>query len=128
MAVDEHNPKGWTFASFEVWVSDSIHALEKATAIAMTASEKAIDKAEKSDDKRFSLLNEFRATTNDQQDNFANKDQTEFRLKSLDAEINTMKLEQREKQGKGQGVWLLAAIICQGLLIAIALAALFMRH
>ena len=56
MAVDEHNPKGWTFASFETHVDSEIKALKEATGIAMTASEKAIDKAEKSDDKRFSLL------------------------------------------------------------------------
>ena|SRR5580765_4848907 len=126
--ADEHNPKGWTFASFEVWVADSIHALEKATAIAMTASEKAIDKAEKSDDKRFSLLNEFRATTNDQQANFANKDQTEFRLKSIDTELTTLKLEMREARGKGQGVWLLALIIGQVLLILIGATAVLLRH
>jgi hypothetical protein len=124
---DNHNPKGWTFASFEAYVESSIRALKEATSIAMSASEKAIDKAEKADDKRFSLLNEFRATTNDQQAHFAGKESTNFRLDSLDAEITALKLSRSNSEGKGQGVWLMAVVIGQALLTIAGLAALFLH-
>lgn len=124
---NDNNPKGWTFATLEAFLEAQIKALKDATAIAMTASEKAIDKAEKSDDKRFTLLNEFRATTNDQQANFANKEQTEFRLGALDRQMASIEKALAQNSGKGQGVWLVAVIISQGLLILIGAAAL-LRH
>jgi hypothetical protein len=121
------NPKGWTFSSFETYIASSIGALKEATSIAMAASEKAIEKAERADDKRFSLLNEFRATTNDQQAHFAGKDQTNFRLDSLDAEITALKLTRSSNEGRGQGVWLVAVVITQLLIIVVGVASLFMH-
>lgn len=127
MIDEEHNPKGWTFASFEAYVETSIKALKDATAIAMTASEKAIDKATASDDKRFGLLNEFRETTNDQQASFANKVQTEFRLNALDRELAAIRLELGEGRGRGRGVWLMVGAVAWFLTTGIALFAVA-RH
>jgi hypothetical protein len=127
VSASPHNPKGWTFASFEVYVDHAIKSLKEATAIAMTASEKAIEKAEKSDDKRFSLLNEFRATTNDQQANFAQKDQTQFRLDAIDKELVSIKLSLQESRGKDRGVWLIVGAIAWAVTTGVAVFAVIHR-
>jgi hypothetical protein len=124
----DNNPKGWTFASFETYVESAINALKEATGIAMAASEKAITKAETADDKRFSLLNEFRATTNDQQKNFANKEQTEFRLDALDEAINDLKISMSVDKGKGQGIWIVIVGIAWFVTTVIAVADIFLRR
>jgi hypothetical protein len=128
MPPHDHNPKGWTFAAFETYVEASINALKEATGIAMAASEKAITKAETADDKRFSLLNEFRATTNDQQKNFANKEQTEFRLNAIDKEVNELKISKGVDKGKGQGIWFVVAGIAWFITTAIAVFAIFLHR
>ncbi len=96
------SPHGWTLDTLEEFVSAKIESLrtyfsdlrlldkesvttamiaaEKAIAAAMTASEKAILKAEMAAEKRSEASNEIRAAMIDQQKNFADKVQTEFRF------------------------------------------------
>jgi hypothetical protein len=75
------------FASSKEAVTSALAAAEKAIAAAMTASEKAILKAEAAAEKRSEASNEIRAAMIDQQKNFADKSQTEFRFGSLDQRI-----------------------------------------
>ncbi len=126
-AGDEHNPKGWTFSAFETYVDNRFVTSEEAVKTAMSAAEKATIKAETAADKRFDSVNEFREAMKDQQSKFADKEQSDFRLGALDKRINAIELAASASDAKGKGVWLLAVIIGQGLLIAIALAA-YVKH
>lgn len=65
-------------------VSTALAAAEKAVAAAMAASEKAILKAEGAADKRAEASNEIRGAMVDAQKNFADKAETERRLKTLE--------------------------------------------
>lgn len=65
-------------------ITTALTAAEKAVAAAMAASEKAILKAESAADKRAEASNEIRGAMVDAQKNFADKAETERRLKSLE--------------------------------------------
>ena len=65
-------------------VATALAAAEKAVTAALTASEKAILKAEGAADKRAEASNEIRGAMVDAQKNFADKAETERRLKSLE--------------------------------------------
>ena len=65
-------------------VSTALAAAEKAVAAAMAASEKAILKAENAADKRAEASNEIRGAMVDAQKSFADKAETERRLKNLE--------------------------------------------
>jgi|ERR1043166_760298 hypothetical protein len=111
------SPHGWTLDTLEKYLADKIDAViglateretrtserfqsskeavitalaaqEKAVAAAMSASEKAILKAEAAQEKRAEASNEIRAAMIDQQKNFADKSQTEFRFGALDQRVD----------------------------------------
>ncbi len=106
---EDKSPHGWTLDTLEEFISAKIEgirvyfsdlrlldkesvttamiAAEKAIAAAMTASEKAILKAEMAAEKRSEASNEIRAAMIDQQKNFADKQQTEFRFGAIDQRI-----------------------------------------
>jgi hypothetical protein len=65
-------------------VATALAAAEKAVAAAMAASEKAILKAENAADNRAEASNEIRGAMVDAQKNFADKAETERRLKMLE--------------------------------------------
>ena len=110
----EQSPHGWTLDTLEEFLSNKIEgirgyfsdlrlldkesvttamiAAEKAIAAAMTASEKAILKAEMAAEKRSEASNEIRAAMIDQQKNFADKVQTEFRFGAM-----YQRLEEKKK-------------------------------
>lgn len=75
------------FSSSEKAVTTAMTAQEKAISAAMAASEKAILKAEAAAEKRSEASNEIRAAMIDQQKNFADKAQTEFRFGALDQRL-----------------------------------------
>ena len=88
-------------------VSTALAAAEKAVNAALIASEKAILKAENAGDKRAEASNEIRAAMIDQQKNFANKEQTDLRLKYLEDTV-------RGNQGIGLGAthtWQVIAMV-----------------
>jgi hypothetical protein len=65
-------------------VTTALTAAEKAVSAAMAASEKAILKAETAADKRAEASNEIRGAMVDAQKSFADKAETERRLKNLE--------------------------------------------
>lgn len=75
------------FNSSDRAVTTAMTAQEKAISAAMAASEKAILKAEAAAEKRSEASNEIRAAMIDQQKNFADKAQTEFRFGALDQRL-----------------------------------------
>ncbi len=109
LKCEDKSPHGWTLDTLEEYISAKIEstrvyfsdlrlldkesvttamiAAEKAIAAAMTASEKAILKAEMAAEKRSEASNEIRAAMIDQQKNFADKPQTEFRFGALDQRL-----------------------------------------
>ena len=110
---EKQSPNGWTLDTLEEYLSAKMEgiriyfadlrildkesvttamiAAEKAIAAAMTASEKAILKAEMAAEKRSEASNEIRAAMIDQQRNFADKPQTEFRFGALDLRLEEVK-------------------------------------
>jgi nitrogen regulatory protein PII-like uncharacterized protein len=92
-------------------VGTALAAAEKAVTAALTASEKAILKAENASDKRLENLNELRGVVTDQQRNFANKEQTELRLKFLEDAA-------AKASGKSAGTALIIAYAIGGVGIA----------
>lgn len=145
-ACPEPSPHGWTLDTLEEFVSTKIKnvekyfadlrlldkesvatamtAAEKAIAAAMTASEKAILKAEAAAEKRSEASNEIRAAMIDQQKNFADKPQTEFRFgaweqrldetnKVLTKRLDGIDLALSATFGKTQGFGMSAAIVVQ---------------
>jgi anion-transporting ArsA/GET3 family ATPase len=120
----EHNPDGWTFSTLYKHVTALSDASKDAVSAAMDAAKMASDKADAATEKRFDAVNEFRATLKDQQATFADKVQTDFRLTAIDKKL-------AEQGGKSQGIWLVAIIITQTILILLALGALivaFNKH
>lgn len=160
----EQSPHGWTLDTLEEFLSNKVEALrgyfsdlrlldkesvttamiaaEKAIAAAMTASEKAILKAETAAEKRSEASNEIRAAMIDQQKNFADKVQTEFRFNSTEQRLEEYKnmlskrldgidLALSTSGGKSQGLSTSWSIFLGGatLLVAVIVAIeLLMRH
>jgi len=116
--------EGWTLETLKEHLTAKIDGLEKYTtdlsaaakeaiSAAMTASEKAILKAEVSADKRAEASNEIRAAMIDQQKFFANREQTEFRLGAIDIKLGELERTIAASGGKAQGFSSLAGIISQ---------------
>lgn len=114
---DKPSPHGWTLDTLEEYLTSKLHAMEslalerelvnkerfaasekavttamvaqeKAIGAAMSASEKAILKAEMAAEKRSESSNELRSAMIDQQKNFSDKSQTEFRLNAVETRMN----------------------------------------
>ena len=56
----------WTLASLKHYIEQRFNDQGEAIKTAMSAAEKAVDKAEKATEKRFDSVNEFRKTLSDQ--------------------------------------------------------------
>jgi len=69
-------------------IDAALMASEKAISAAMAAAEKAVTKAETAAEKRFDSVNEFRAAMKDQTANFADRDQVDFRLSSIEKKMD----------------------------------------
>src|ERR1700686_3964087 len=82
--ADDHNQDGWTFDTLEKYLDGRITAVEKNVTTAMVAADKAGLKAETATEKRFDSVNEFREAMKDQQSTFADRGQTELRLKAIE--------------------------------------------
>lgn len=74
----------WTLSTLKTYLESKIEAVEKNAALALSASEKAILKAENAADKRAEASNEIRGAMVDAQKSFADKAETERRLKMLE--------------------------------------------
>lgn len=60
---------------------------KEAIALALSAAEKAVDKANEANEKRLDGLNELRALTNDQAATYARKDVTDAKLETLSEKV-----------------------------------------
>jgi len=112
------------FAAAEKAVNAALSAAREAINAAMAASEKAILKAESAADKRAEASNEIRAAMMDQQKNFADKVQSDFRFDAANQKITDLdkvfskRIELTEQQlasliGKAQGVNLTFGVVLQ---------------
>ena len=63
---------------------------KEAIALALTAAEKAVDKANEANEKRLDGLNELRALASDQASTFARKDVTDTKLDTLSEKVSSM--------------------------------------
>jgi hypothetical protein len=79
------------------------YARKDEVAIAMTASEKAIVKAEIAVEKRFDSVNEFRAQMADQQATLVRKDEVDIRFTALDEKLNTAVAQLQLRTGREEG-------------------------
>jgi hypothetical protein len=89
----------------------------------MAAADKAVTKAEVATEKRFDSVNEFRNAMKDQQNTFANRTETEFRLTAIDKSLEKI-------GGVSIGVTISVAIIT-GIISAVASVVLIetaLRH
>ena len=89
----------------------------------MAAADKAVSKAEAATEKRFDSVNEFRNAMKDQQNTFADKTQTDFRLGAIERSIEKV-------GGVSLGVSLSASVIA-GMIAATAAVAtieVLLRH
>jgi hypothetical protein len=94
---------GWTLDTLKTHIESKIEAVEKNAALALSASEKAITKAEAAAEKRADASNEIRQAMIDQQGNFALRSETEFRLAALERVAAL-------SSGKSAGVGMMVAI------------------
>jgi len=113
-ADDKHNPDGWTFATLYKHVMMLSEASKEAINAAITAAQKAVDKAEAAQQLRNDAQNEWRAAMKDQQATFADKEQTERRL-------NNLEVLMASRAGERQGIGVSAGVVVQ--IIASAAAA-----
>lgn len=131
--VEHKSPNGWTLDTLEKYLTEKFSALtalsneresrnverfaaaRENVAIAMTASEKAVGKAENAQEKRNEGLNEFRQAMLDQQKTFSPKSETDFRFLTLENRVQEItaslatRLEKIDQVlaanlGKSQGV------------------------
>ena len=107
---DQNNPDGWTFSTLYKHITMLSDAQKDAVKTAMASAQKAVDKAEAAQQLRNDAQNEWRAAMKDQQATFADKEQTERRLKVLE--------EARASQS-GVGAFIIsAAIVVSGVVAA----------
>jgi hypothetical protein len=91
------------FKSLEAALQAQLISLRENTALAFTASEKAISKAETASEKRFESVNEFRQTLTDQAATFMQRAQVETLLGNLNEKLNLLTARVERGEGIGDG-------------------------
>lgn len=84
--------------------TERFQAQREMTALALTASDRAVTKAETATEKRFDAVNEFRATLSDQARNLMPRAETELQFKSINADIALMKEQFLAQRGVNTGL------------------------
>jgi hypothetical protein len=92
------------FKSLEAALQAQLIALRENTALAFTASEKAISKAETASEKRFESVNEFRQTLTDQAATFMQRAQVETLMSNMNEKVNLLTVRVERNEGIGAGV------------------------
>jgi hypothetical protein len=92
------------FGALEAALNAQLVALRENTALAFSASEKAIQKAEAATEKRFESVNEFRKTLTDQTATFMPRAQTEALLANLNEKIGDLVARIERNEGRSSGV------------------------
>jgi hypothetical protein len=102
--------------SWRDYVDTRFSALEKATSLALTEREKAIDKAEKGIGERLVLLNELRGGV-----------PTKEQFEALSARFADLKERLDRYEGAGSGMSALWGYIAAAVATGVAIAALFIK-
>lgn len=97
-------PEGWTLETLKVHLEARLDAVKENAALALSASERAIVKAEAAAEKRADASNEIRGAMVDAQKNFADKESTERRLKNLEDAVIT-------SRSKSAGLGQIASVV-----------------
>lgn len=100
--MGKHDSTGWNFPTLLTYINDKF-----------AASDKAIIKAEMAADKRSDASNEIRAAMVDQQKNFADKVQTEFRFSTLEQRMGEISTILSTTSGKSTGIGASVALLLQ---------------
>lgn len=100
-------------------VDDKAGLVKEAAGIAMAAAEKAIEKADVADQRKFESQNEFRAQMSDMQNTFARTDTIDGKLATLQVQIEDLKKYRYTSTGRGMalgemGAWLAVAAAIGG--------------
>ena len=82
---------------------DRFTAMDEKTSLALTASEKAVVKAETATEKRFDSVNEFRKTLSDQATSFMPRGESSAQLESIHKEIEEAKTKINELEKSRSG-------------------------
>lgn len=104
--TQNHNSKGWTFNSYDTYVSRRFEDNSKAVDAALAAAKEAVTKAEKTTGERLSSLNELRGIVTDQQQNFASKDQ----LEAMNQRVRLLEGSGDRQTGNKAGVGMIIGI------------------
>lgn len=98
--------------------AERFEAQEKAVGAALASAEKAVDKAERSNERRFEVANEFRGQLADQAATFMPRAEADLRLSTLERSANA-------NAGRSAGwVQLLAAVVALAAVAAVVVAVL----
>ncbi len=113
-------PKGWTLDTLFYHLSERIEAATEQAKLALTASDKAIAKAEIASEKRFESVNEFRGALTDASRNNITRAEVDAKLEALTDKYKDLgdRLNRMDgnKQGMLDGWKIFMAIV--GLLVA----------
>jgi hypothetical protein len=72
---------------------ERFRAMDEKTSLALTASEKAVSKAETATEKRFDSVNEFRGSLKDQAATLLPREEADAKFKAIESKIDEMKKE-----------------------------------
>jgi len=122
------NSNGWTFDTLYIHVMEISKAAKEGVNAAMASAEKAILKAETATEKRFDSVNEFRQAMRDQQENFANKSETNLRLEDLAKRLDRVTTGMELSSGRSSGIVVASVLAGWAITTAVALVAIFWRH
>jgi hypothetical protein len=100
---------------------------DERTSLALTASEKAVAKAETATEKRFDAVNEFRGQLKDQAATLMPRAEADSKFLSMTKEIEELKKSANTAQGRSSGFSASWGIVVSLMLIGIALIGLLLR-
>lgn len=102
-------------------------AMDEKTGLALTASEKAVSKAETATEKRFDSVNEFRGQLKDQAATLLQRNEADVKFNSIAKDMEDMKKAIAMTQGRSSGFNVSWGIAVSVALLAIALIGLILR-
>lgn len=91
-------------AAKETRDAERFSSQDKLTALALTAADKAVSKAENATEKRLEGLNEFRATLADQQALLITRNEAALLNKTLEARLSNLELSMQNTAGRSSGL------------------------
>jgi hypothetical protein len=112
--------------SLRDYIESRLEAIERATEVAITASQRAVEKAEIANNARFASVNEFRQALQDQTREYLPRAEFTIHHRTLEEKVDKIGIEVSQtaniRQGKVQGVNTIAVTIYSALVAAGAAA------